>query len=148
MPKAKLYRNERLTKAPNLKRKRKKEDGRPQGTFKKYRFEETRLGFMLKYETPVVFDIIMNMTPPAVIKEPPLLLIRMICRASKDPSFKKKKFFKYLEEYARLGLCCKRPRKLTSKREAYYKSIREKKMKSFIKQNRDKIELLRKQENK
>jgi hypothetical protein len=103
---------------------------------------------MLKYETPVVFDIIMNMTPPAVIKEPPLLLIKMICRASKDPCFKKKKFFKYLEEYARLGLFCKRPRKLTSKREAYYKSIREKKMKSFIKHNRDKIELLRKQEHK
>lgn len=125
-------------------RNRRKEDGRPKGTLKKYLFEETRLGFMLKYEVPVVFNIIMDMTPPGAFKEPPYLLVKTVCGASSDPALRKKKYFRYLEEYARTGLCCKRPKRLTSKRKTYYEGIREKKMQAFIEENRERIEGMRK----
>lgn len=144
MPKAKLYKNRRQTKAPRRQQRPRKEDGRPRGTFKKFRFEETRLGFMLQQETPYVFDIIIYLTPYAVIKEPSLELIAIVCKASGDVSFQKKKFARYLEEYARWGLYCKRGRKLTPKREAYYRTLREKKLKAYIQQNRPMIDFLRK----
>jgi hypothetical protein len=124
--------------------KRRKEDGRPKGTLKRFRFEETKLGFFLKYEVPVVYDLIMELTPLENDGEPPLLLVKMICQGSSDPSLKKAKYLRYLEEYASLGLCCKRARQLTAKREAYYKGIRKKKMAKFILQNRERIEGIRK----
>ena len=94
---------------------------------------------MLKYEVPVVYDIIMDMTPVSVFPEPSYLLIVTICKGSSDPSLKKGKFFRYLEEYAELGLYCKRPKVLTSKRKVYYDEIRKKKLEKFIEQNSDKI---------
>lgn len=98
---------------------------------------------MLKYEVPVVYDIIMGMTPVCTFSEPPYLLIKTICEGSLDPSLKKRKFFRYLEEYAQLGLFCKRPKVLTDKRKVYYESIRKKKMEKFIEENKEKIERLR-----
>lgn len=83
----------RTTQLPQMSRfPRRKEDGRPTGTYKKYRFEETRLGFLLKYEAPVVYGIIMNLTPRAVYPEPKADLIEQVCRASGDPSLRKPKF--------------------------------------------------------
>jgi len=143
MPKAKLYRNQRLTRK-SLKHKHRKEDGRPKGTNKRFKFEETRLGFMLKYEVPVVYDIIMNMMPKSVSPEPPILLIKLICENSNDPSLKKAKFTRYLKLYEELGLYCKRARILTPKRKAYYEGIRQKKLDKFIVMNRDKIERMKK----
>jgi hypothetical protein len=125
-------------------KKRRKEDGRPRETYKRFKFEETKLGFFLKYEVPVVYDIIMNLTPPEAFKEPPLLLVKTVCKGSSDSSLKKAKFFRYLEEYAFVGLYCKRARKMTAKREAYYKGIQRKKTAKFIRQNRERIEGLRK----
>lgn len=97
---------------------------------------------MLKYEVPVVYDIIMNMTPVSAFAEPSYLLIKTICKGSSDPSLKKGKFFRYLEEYAQLGLYCKRPKVLTAKRKVYYESIRKKKMERFIERNRERIRCL------
>ncbi|KAA6302886.1 MAG: hypothetical protein EZS26_001056 [Candidatus Ordinivivax streblomastigis] len=148
MPKAQKFYQRRITKAPKPVKKRRKEDGRPRETYKKYKFEETKLGFFLKYEVPVVYDIIMNLTPPEVFKEPALLLVKMVCKSSSDPSLKKAKFFRYLEEYANLGLYCKRARQLTAKREAYYKGIQRKKTEKFIRKNRKKIEGLRNERGK
>lgn len=143
MPKAKLYRNLRTTKAPVLKRHRKKEEGRPKGTFKRFRFEETKLGFFLKYEVPVAYDIIMNMTPASPFPEPPLLLIKIICNSSPDPSFKKKKYQRFLDEYARDGLYCRRPKAITPERRKYYESIRKKKMDTFVRKNRERLEQMK-----
>ena len=123
---------------------RRKEDGRPKGTYKRFPFEQTKLGFMLKYEVAVVYGIIMNMTPKVHFPEPSLFLIETICGASKDPSFQKKKFLRYLEEYARDGLFCKRGKVLTAGRKVYYESVREKKVDKFIEQNRAQIEWMRK----
>lgn len=140
MAKAKLYRGIRRTQAPLPVKNRKKEEGRPKGTYKRFRFEETRLGFFLKYEVPVVYDIIMDMTPPAVFPEPPLLLVQRVCKASPDPSLKKAKFFRYLDEYAAWGLYCKRPKLLTPERDAYYEKLRKNKLEIYIRENWEKIE--------
>lgn len=122
---------------------RKKEDGRPKGTYKRFKFEETRIGFLLKYEVPVVYGIIMNMTPASAFPEPSYLLIKTVCKGSSDPSLKKGKFFRYLEEYAKQGLYCKRPKVLTPQRKVYYEAIRKKKMERFIERNRERVERLR-----
>jgi len=142
MPRAKLHKNRRLTQSPKKRKFRKKEEGRPKGTYKRYLFEETRLGFMLKYEVPVVFDIITKMTPDSMPGEPPLLLIRIICRNSNDSSLRKAKFSRYLEEYARSGLYCKRPKLLTPQRKEYYEAIRKKKLGKYMVENKDRISVL------
>jgi hypothetical protein len=122
---------------------RKKENGRPPGTCRRYRFEETRLGFFLKYEVPVIYDVIMQMTPPAVFPEPSPLLVKTVCRASRDPSLGKAKFKRYLKEYAACGLCCKRPKCLTPERERYYEGIRKRKIEEYIRRNGERIEGMR-----
>lgn len=142
MPKAKKVKNVRITKAsPNRRGKRRKEDGRPRGTFKRYKFEETKLGFMLKHETPVVYGILMNALIRTSCSEPPVELIEVVCRASKDISFKKPKFWRYLEEYARYGLYCHRPKRMTPERETYYKRIRNIKLETFIQKNQKKYRI-------
>ncbi|WP_165045095.1 hypothetical protein [Dysgonomonas sp. ZJ709] len=98
---------------------------------------------MLKYEVPIVYDIIMNMTSPSAFPEPSYLLIKTICKGSSDPSLNKAKFFRYMEEYAELGLYCKRPKVLTTKRKVYYESIRKKKLERFIEENKERIEIIR-----
>ena len=143
MPKAKREMGKRITQSPQPLKKRRKQDGRPKGTFKRFRFEETRLGFFLKYEVPVVYEALMQMTPKEATEEPPILLIKMICRKSSDSSLKKAKFLRYLSEYEKVGLCCKRPKKLTSERERYYEVIRQGKLKEFIRENRLRIEGMR-----
>jgi hypothetical protein len=132
-----------MTQSPQPGKKRKKEDGRPPGTSKRFLFEETRLGFFLKYEVPVVYGIILKMTPPAVFPEPPLLLVKTVCRASRDPSLKKAKFRRYLEEYAGRGLCCKRPKRLTEERIRYYERVRKKKLERYIERNRKEIDAMK-----
>lgn len=136
MPRAKKVRNVRITKAPSNRRgKRRKEDGRPRGTFKKYKFEETKLGFMLKHETPVVYNILMNTLIRTSNSEPSVELIEVICCASQDISFKKPKFRRYLKEYAQCGLYCHRAKRMTPERDAYYKRIRSIKLATFIQKN-------------
>lgn len=140
MARARTYRNVRISRnvAAGVK-KRRKEEGRPNGTVKRFQFEETRLGFMIRQEAPVVFKIIMNLTPKIAFPEPSCELISIVCRASRDPSFKKAKFRRYLAEYRTTGLYCKRGKKLTPKRKVYYEAIRKKKMESFIRKNRKKL---------
>lgn len=123
--------------------KRKKEDGRPQGTYKRFPFEQTRLGFMLKYEAPVVFDLIRELSPVSRKNNPSVKLIKTVCSASNDRSFRKPKFQRYLEEYERLGVYCNRGKTLTPDREAYYERIRKVKLSKYIKKNREEVERLR-----
>lgn len=132
------YRGTRLTQPPQQSRfPRRKEDGRPPGTYKKYKFEETRLGFLLKYEVPAVYSIIMNLTPKAVFPEPKVELIEQVCRASGDPSLRKPKFYRYLEEYRMMGIYCRRPKRLTPERKLYYEKVRKKKLERFIRENQE-----------
>ncbi len=141
MARPQKYRGTRITQPPQPSLSpRRKEDGRPTGTYKKYRFEETRLGFLLKYEAPAVFSIILNLTPRAVFPEPKVELIEQVCRASGDPSLRKPKFFRYLEEYRDMGIYCRRPKRLTPERASYYERLRKKKLARFIRENQSTIQ--------
>lgn len=141
MPRAKKYRNIRLSRPPQSRKARKKEDGRPKGTFKRFPFEQTRLGFMLRYEMPVVYYLLRRLSPPAPLFEPEWQLVDSVCRASKDSSYNKPKFRRYLEEYARDGVYCKRGKRLTPERLAYYESVRRKKLEIFIRKNKKRFKV-------
>ena len=98
---------------------------------------------MLKYEVPIVYDIIMSMMLHFPCPDPPYLLIKIVCDASSDPSLKKPRFFRYMEEYLQMGLHCKRGKKLTPKRKAYYESIRKVKLEKYIRDNNGEIRRMR-----
>lgn len=117
--------------------------GRPKGSYKRFPFEQTRLGFMLKYETPAVFDLIIQLSPPNRKLRPHQALISAVCSASGDPAFCKPKFQTYFDEYVANGLYCKRGKKLTPERERYYERIRKKKLRKYIRERREDIELQR-----
>ena len=70
MPRAQKRFGRRLTKAPAVQINRKKQDGRPKGTLKRYRFCQTRLGFMLRYEVPVVYGVLMNVSSALLWQSP------------------------------------------------------------------------------
>lgn len=144
MAKPKKFKGARITLPPcPSPTPRRKEEGRPKGTCKKYKFEETRLGFMLKWEVPAVYEIIMSMTPKTTFPEPSMRTIRVVCSASNDPALKKPKFLRYLEEYEEKGICCNRPKKLTAKRTQFYTAIREKKLNQYIQRNECNIQKMR-----
>lgn len=144
MAKPKKFKGARITLPPKPSpTPRRKEDGRPKGTLKKYKFEETRLGFMLKYEVPAVYEIIMRMTPKSTYPEPRIRGIEVVCRASNDPALKKPKFLRYLEEYREKGICCNRPKRLTAERAKFYTAMREKKLNQYIQRNSDKVQKMR-----
>ena len=50
--------NTRQTRTVRQTSPRSREDGRPKGTLKRFPFDETRLGFMLRYEMPVVYYLL------------------------------------------------------------------------------------------
>ena len=97
---------------------------------------------MLRYEMPVVYYLLRRLSPPAPLFEPEWTLVDSVSRASKDPSYNKPKFKRYLEEYARDGVYCKRGKRLTSERLAYYESVRRKKLETFIQANRKRFKVL------
>lgn len=104
---------------------------------------------MLRYETPLEYGLIMRSIPIInPFPEPPIEVIEVIAKSSRDPSFKKKKFFRYLEEYRKNGVCCKRGKKITPELEAYYKSIRDKKLELYIERNKRRINKLKKEYGK
>lgn len=140
MTKAKRVRGNRQTKyIPPGAVKRKFEQGRPRGTLKKFPFEQTRLGFLLKYEMPVAYDIIMQRYKDKSFPHPEAEVIELVCKASRDFTYKKPKFRRCMNEYIATGLYCKRPKLLTEGRKVYYESVRKKKMEAFVARNRKKI---------
>lgn len=97
--------------------------GRAKGTVRKRKFEETRLGFFLKYETPMEYQLIMQSIPMGENGVPPVELIEFVGKASLDPSFSKPKFKRYLEEYREQGVCIPYTIKLTARKMNYYNKI-------------------------
>lgn len=106
--------------------------GRPKGTLKKRQFEETRLGFFLKYEAPIEYELIMSSTPKSVFPEPSIKIINAITLASPNPVFQKNKFFRYLDEYRRHKLWCPRAKVLTPTRKVFYERLQANLMKQYI----------------
>lgn len=94
---------------------------------------------MLRYEVPVVYKVLMQLLPFSRWPEPPIAVVEAVCKASPDPSLKKPKFYRYLEEYRRTGLYCKRPKRLTPQRRVYYQRIRDRKLARYIDRNSNRI---------
>lgn len=88
---------------------------------------------------PVVYDIIMDKYKDHRLQHPLPEVIELVSRASKDPTYKKPKFRRCMDEYIANGLYCRRPRKLTPELAAYYETIRKKKMEDYIAGNRKKL---------
>ena len=57
----KRKKNTRQTRSIRQTAPRRREDGRPRGTLKRFPFDETRLGFMLRYEMPVVYHLLRHL---------------------------------------------------------------------------------------
>lgn len=133
MARAKTYRNARITrKTPKAGLPK---AGRPKGTYKRYPFEQTKLGFFLKYEVPEVFCLIMSSLPPGKHRAPPPALVRTVCAASRDPSLRKPKFRRYMERYEREGLYCRRATVMTPAKRPFYDGMRRRKLEEFIRRN-------------
>ena len=126
----------RQTRAVSFPKPRKPEEGRPKGTLKRFPFEQTRIGFMLRYEMPVVYFVLKKLCCTQSVFEPDWHVIDSVAQASKDASYRKPKFRRYLEEYSRNGLFCRRGKVLTPRRKAYYEGICRRKIEYFIQQNR------------
>ena len=108
--------------------------GRPEGTIRKRRFEETRLGFFLKYETPMEYWLIMKSIPMGEKGVPPAELIEFVGNASLDTSFRKPKFKRYLEEYKEKGVCISYSIQMTQRKARYYEKMNMLKNQVYIRQ--------------
>ncbi|WP_289764445.1 hypothetical protein [uncultured Duncaniella sp.] len=95
---------------------------------------------MLRYEMPVVYYLLRQLCFGMQPFEPDWRVVDSVARASNDPSYRKPKFRRYLEEYRRDGLCCRRGKRITPERKDYYEGIRRRKTEEFIRKNRLKLE--------
>lgn len=142
MSRAKRRCNRRITRSTLTRSPRYPEDGRPKGTFKRFAFHETRLGFMLRYEAPLVYQLLQLVAPRHAYFEPEWEVVKAVCDASDDPSLRKPKFQRYLEEYRQHGVCCHRAKRLTPSRRAYYESLRRRKIAEFVARHREELAAL------
>ena len=133
-----MMKEEDKTKKRRTRKSKKKSQGRgrPKGTLKRFPFEQTRIGFMLRYEMPVVYHLIRQLCGKQSPFEPDWRVIDSVARASRDVSYKKAKFRRYLDEYREKGCYCLRGKTLTPKRKEYYDSVRKHKTEEFIRMNR------------
>ncbi|MGL5690370.1 MAG: hypothetical protein ACRDD8_06045 [Bacteroidales bacterium] len=113
--------------------------GRPKGTLKKRKFEETKVGFFLKYETPDEYDLIVSSITNNDFSAPDAGIIELVAKASKDECFKKKKFWKYLDEYVDNGCFISRPCRMTKEKEVYYRNIRKTSLMAYISKNKSRL---------
>lgn len=90
---------------------------------------------MLRYEMPIVYHILRQLSNSQTPFEPEWWVIDSVAKASKDASYGKPKFRRYLEEYREKGLYCLRGKVLTPKRKAYYESVRKHKTDEYIRKN-------------
>ena len=109
--------------------------GRPKGTLRRFPFDETRIGFMLRYEMPIVYGILKQLCGVQTPFEPEWWVIDSVAKASKDVSYKKPKFQRYLNEYKEKGCYCLRGKVMTPKRQKYYDSVQRHKTQEYIRKN-------------
>ena len=120
--------------------------GRPRGSLKRFPFAQTPLGFMLLYEAPATYEVLMRLCTARQRAEPPVRIIKAVCAASAEPALCKPKFRRYLERYEREGCCCRRGKCLTPERERYYEELRRTRMENYILGHWDEIERRRAEE--
>lgn len=87
----------------------------------KRRFEETRLGFYIKYNAPVEYELIISITPNKKNPEPKTNVIEAIAAASNNPVLQSQKFFTYLDDYKKDKLYSDKVMKITEYGEELFK---------------------------
>lgn len=97
---------------------------------------------MLRYEVPLVYHLLRILAPRHGRFEPEWEVVKAVCDASDDPSLRKPKFHRYLEEYLQHGVYCRRAKRLTPSRLAYYESVRRRKISDFVAQHREELIVL------
>lgn len=107
--------------------------GRPVGSKQRRRFEETKLGFVIKYEAPTEYDIIMSSCKKGAFPEPDVEVIEIVANASIDPLFKKPRFWRYFDLYKKEGCFAPRAMKLTPFLKQKYERVVENKIKNYVK---------------
>ena len=88
----------------------------------KRQFEETRVGYFLKLEAPLEYNLIMEVS--GTVSAPSADLIEAIGYASINLLFKKPKFRRALIEYRKSGLYAGTPKKSCAGKEIYYSKVR------------------------
>lgn len=104
----------------------KRKVGRPKGCSLK-RFDQTRIGFLLKHEAPVEYRLLMEVTEFLKLRAPSCTLIEAMSYASNDPFFKKTKFRRSFIEYWKYGLRPPKAIHTSAAKELYYIRLRKKK---------------------
>lgn len=89
---------------------------------------------------PVVYFLLRRLCPAQPF-EPDWRVVEAVARSAADTSRDKPKFRRYLEEYARDGVYCRRGKLLTPERKAYYEHIRSVKMEEYIRRNRKRLQM-------
>lgn len=79
----------------------------------------------MMHESPLTYHLMMRASNKTnkYFFAPDIRTILLYAKASRDPVFKKKKFFRYLNEYDETGLCCGRPKLLNKTRDEYYTQL-------------------------
>ncbi len=96
----------------------------------KRQFDETRVGYFLKLEAPLEYNLIMEVS--GNVSAPSADLIEAIGYASLNLLFKKPKFRRALIEYRKSGLYAGDPKKSCVEKELYYISVRKHNMQKAI----------------
>ena len=96
----------------------------------KRQFEETRVGYFLRLEAPLEYNLIMEVS--GNVSAPSADLIEAIGYASLNLLFKKPKFRRALIEYRKSGLYAGDPKKSCVEKELYYISVRKHNMQKAI----------------
>lgn len=120
--------SEKLIKQNKKKRKKpRREVGRKRI---KRQFDETRVGYFLRLEAPLEYNLIMEVS--GTVSAPSADLIEAIGYASLNLLFKKPKFRRALIEYRKNGLYAGDPKKSCVEKELYYISVRKHNMQKAI----------------
>lgn len=97
------------------------------------RFEETRVGYFLRLEAPLEYNLIMDVS--GSVSAPSADLIEAIGYASLNFLFKKPKFRRALIEYRKNGLYAERPKECSVEKELYYMKVRKNNVQKVMRKN-------------
>lgn len=123
--------NENSEKLIKQNKKKRKKPRRKVGRKRiKRQFDETRVGYFLRLEAPLEYNLIMEVS--GTVSAPSADLIEAIGYASLNLLFKKPKFRRALIEYRKNGLYAGDPKKSCVEKELYYISVRKHNMQKAI----------------
>lgn len=95
---------------------------RTKGSYQKRNFLDTSLGRFIYLVEPILFNVLCPKLKNGYA--PDINMIIVVCNASKNSSFKTKRFQSYLDQYAAHGLRVARKKKITKDVILHYEKIR------------------------